>query len=844
MSTVDHHDAATGKPPTANTLAPKERTELVKKARKLQEMLGVPMHVVDATTSTISPPPAATASPITPTNATEQSSPVVPPARKRTKSLKKRKGEDAKEILIAMSTAVHVETTSVNTPIESEAAFTPMPPRSPGPFTTSRPTLKPPPRPLRSKRSLVVARKANDDSLVQLPVLQLTPLTITDSAFNTPTRRPSSIASISTFNSSSTNTTNNLYIQFPGVSSDVTNEKRRFSLPPSPKSSSVDSFPNLPPTPTLSAEALRQRHIIMSNKLHRHFGELIPPELLINQGPLPSSPMTPTSSPVEVPSSQQASASNTSPTSKKSHKHSRSLWAGLTNKRSNSTISKPLNVPSPASSAAPSRSPSRTRSPIVTASQPMQPPRTAALERAHQYATYHQRDASSSSSDASEPSEGLLPYMQPQQPDWMTTLNTIPMASTTEEKTHKQREAMESRDAAFMSAREKSLRVRRAAKMAQKFGETPPQALFHQITNTAPSSGVDASEPFTFARSTGIALNPYPHSYGRHGPSRASSLSVSITPSVHSSENDVPGGRRARSTVRSGSVKTKSRRSSVSSTVHTKEERNGRSMDVKMPMPSSSPSVGDDNALPSITMTAPKSPVRVTLPTTPISPAVSDSSCTSTSTTKENGKGVYSPKTPASFATLFSPPPTPISTPAGKPISPLGVKRSQSHSFTSRRRQATKLTQFFGVDYPDLYQAMVIDNPTTIMNNQSPDPEQPEQPPPSPSSPAAARLATRTMSLSRDPDHTHSPSILTQQKRKLSAPAPAMVRDSIRTTFEIVSNNEPAVVTPLVLRRQSASGSTAMLSKPPVVLKSGTWGRPRDPEDVRVVMNKLRELKA
>lgn len=31
-----------------------------------------------------------------------------------------------------------------------------------------------------------------------------------------------------------------------------------------------------------------------------------------------------------------------------------------------------------------------------------------------------------------------------------------------------------------------------------------------------------------------------------------------------------------------------------------------------------------------------------------------------------------------------------------------------SVAFASRRKQATKLTRFFGVDYPDLYQAMVV----------------------------------------------------------------------------------------------------------------------------------------
>ncbi|KAG8990153.1 hypothetical protein FRB93_003319 [Tulasnella sp. JGI-2019a] len=854
--------ATTPKPLTSNTLGVKERADLVRKARKLQEVLGVAMQVVDATTALTTPPLTTTSPPAT-ASASSSSNSGGPPQqpRRRVQSLKKRKVEDPKGIVISISTAVHVDTTSAstpastaaNTPIDSEMpAFSPMTPRSPAPFSNSRASIKPPTRPMRTKRSLIAAIAGKStDSLVQ-PVVQLAPLTITDSNHNT-TRRPSSIASVSTYSSA---ITSHLPIQFPGVSSDVSNnQRRRFSCPPSPVSSCMDSFPDLSlnsPSGSTSAEALRQRQVNMANKLHRHLGEHIPPELLRNQGAFMCSPSTPNTSPIEpIP---LASASTTVSPMKKTHKHSRSIWAGLTNKKSMSRFDDmplPPLPQTPFAKVAPSRSASASASVTATqSSQPIQPPPptwTAASERAYQYAAHHQRNASGVS-EVYRSTDELLPSQTQtnSQTDWAATLNMLPMPSSTEEQRMRSvREVAEKKDAAILSAKEKSLSVRRAAKMAQKFGEAPPHALFHQITNTTPSATAHRTSPTGVMAPRSPVLHSHPYTYHRHH-GRASSLSLSI----HSFENDVPGQTAPSMRSRSGSIdgtsirgSTKSRRSSLNSSVinlNSGERQPRKSARGREPKA----------ATMDVTTSSMKVPVLVRLPA---SPTASEHSTASISPAKV--------PTPGSLATLFnsspplpSPPPNSpetsntLATPVSSP-STIKMRRSQSQSFTSRRRQATKLTQFFGVDYPDLYQAMVIDNPTTVLNNQD--------------TPSPSRNRSRSRSRSRPPVTASSsrknseeiqrkdatPAILKPSRSKSVARAERIQTASMpthqpssRTTFEIVGNESSLPLPPLALvkdikRRQSVTGTG-------IVVKSGTWGRPRDPEDVKVVMDKLRELKA
>lgn len=73
-------------------------------------------------------------------------------------------------------------------------------------------------------------------------------------------------------------------------------------------------------------------------------------------------------------------------------------------------------------------------------------------------------------------------------------------------------------------------------------------------------------------------------------------------------------------------------------------------------------------------------------------------------------KDAEMPTTPVrALTSVFGPSPTP----AVSPVSPAkSMVRKRSQTFTTRRRQATKLTRLLGLDYPDLYQAMVLDDPT------------------------------------------------------------------------------------------------------------------------------------
>lgn len=323
----------------------------------------------------------------------------------------------------------------------------------------------------------------------------------------------------------------------------------------------------------------------------------------------------------------------------------------------------------------------------------------------------------------------------------------------------------------------------------QKFGEAPPHALF-QITNVATNMRIDVSEANALHVSArGPARPRTPIS--RTG--RAASLSFQS----QSYENDIPG----QAPARTG----RARGSSLSSINEQSSLRSGRSSRTSGETKAALTRSPEDESI-----VKGQGPVRIALPS-PTSPASDSSSSDATLTPKAETTKLP----PMNIASIFSSPPSPTPIVAVVPntaqptLPPVETDQEEPcnfnprhPSFSLRRRQATKLTRLFGVEYPELYQAMVIDNPTRVLDNSSVSSRQPRTP------------------LWND----------AALRKKMMDDAPPM-------PFAIVESRPSYSVD--LAREGPKDGAW---------LRAGTtdscrWSQ-RGPEEVKMVMDKLRELKA
>ncbi|KAG8939255.1 hypothetical protein FRC04_006743 [Tulasnella sp. 424] len=247
-----------------------------------------------------------------------------------------------------------------------------------------------------------------------------------------------------------------------------------------------------------------------------------------------------------------------------------------------------------------------------------------------------------------------------------------------------------------MTPKEKALNVRRAQKMARNFGQAPPHALFQITTNNASSTKISINIDLDLTSTSSLRL------------SVPRTPAASSTWSCHGDENEAPTPT-AETDPSSTRVR---RRSSLGSFVVSSSE------DVKM-------GLGGSSSRPSRVTSIP-SPVLVEFPA---GQEVGVVSPTTTAVTLTTPKARSGPVSPLKLAQVFEPPaPAPPSMPlsnanadsatanssgTGPARRKRTLSRSKSQSFATKRRQATKLTKFFGVEYPDLYQAMVTTTTTT-----------------------------------------------------------------------------------------------------------------------------------
>ncbi|KAG8905596.1 hypothetical protein FRB99_008594 [Tulasnella sp. 403] len=658
------------RPQTTNTLCSKDRADLIKKTRKLEQVLGVAMHVVGPLDDPR--PQRALDSGLTSTNKT--------PSRRRLKSLKRttRPAAPKAGILISTSTSIFVDpSSSPSSPTSSVSSPAISSPSSQESHQQLLTTVAPDTTPHRvlPKKSLVFAPSLSNDAPV-LQLVPLSPLSISpvEGSLVVPTScrsRADSVASIATTDS---------------IESTLTLLSKPDDLHPKQILASNSTQPRRTPDkyPDGSSESfLRQRKLNMAHKLQRHLGEPIPPQLVTGLQ--------------RRPSAAHSGAPESSKGQRVTHKRSLSLW-----------VMKPKKA---------SREAQR---PATSSSLEVRP---VSLEQKPSHRRVASDDASTSQLRVEDPS-GSLRSKPSRKTEWTSTLTTLPpnwmldeAGNASDSSAKPFREALDKPlpDTPLpdmrMSAKEKSLNVRRAVKMTQKFGEAPPHALF-QITNTAPKAIVSANN----ATKASDALSPPasarylapPRSPGSNNAYRHSF--ASSTWSFHGSENSLSVGRRRGASVSSidSRFTTQCRRISLNSLNGSASIKSAAcsslpASDIKVPSLESDIVMADASDASADDSTSDRqapAPIVVPLPTNtgPI-----PSAATSSSPTRHDG---VTAQPIAKLTSIFEPPPVaPVET--VRPKSRLS--RSMSQSFNFRRRQATKLTRLLGVEYPDLYQAMVIE---------------------------------------------------------------------------------------------------------------------------------------
>ncbi|KIO23589.1 hypothetical protein M407DRAFT_26961, partial [Tulasnella calospora MUT 4182] len=297
-------------PSTTNNLKAKERADLVRRTRKLEQVLGVAMHVVEAGKTVEEAPPSASGSDvghsvsdhieIPDAPSTSNTSAHVP--RRRLKSLRRPSPSSRPVfapaptggVMISTSTQVHVDT-----PSETTVVVSPPPGESTLPWYCSPVDLDDDEDEsseqqgsvvVRSKQSLVFSSSSQSLLGHDLPTTS-TPTTTTSYVF------PSPMSS-----------TTHLTVQSTATAGRGRGRDRSSSVT---STATVDSIAS---TSTYILPDPRQRQVNQALKLQRRLGETIPPELL--QGSQPSSSSN------DLPSSLDSASSKRR---KVSHKPSLSL---------------------------------------------------------------------------------------------------------------------------------------------------------------------------------------------------------------------------------------------------------------------------------------------------------------------------------------------------------------------------------------------------------------------------------------------------------------------------------------------------------------------------------------
>ncbi|KAG8951358.1 hypothetical protein FRC04_006129 [Tulasnella sp. 424] len=438
---------------------------------------------------------------------------------------------------------------------------------------------------------------------------------------------------------------------------------------------STATFDSIASTSTVILPDLRQRQVNQAPKLQRRLGEYIPPELL--QGSQQSS-----SSSSDLPASSLDSAS--SKRRKVSHKPSFSLRISQKKKPKHEQVQVVVE-PAGATRSVPEERQRRRRSHRRVHSDDVDVMKLRVVN-----------------SEADLPATGRSPSRRT---DWTSTVATLPpaWASDTVLPTRTSRSqdgfeqdsesrhllsvspitpvyirkpvqsAEEEDDGRRMTPKDKASNVRRAQKMTKKFGQAPPHALFQITTNNASSTKISINIDLDLT-STTFSLRRKSTTYTLSVPC---SPAASLTWSFHGDENKSPT-----STAESDPSSTRiRRRSSLGSFVVSSSD------DVKMGLGDRSWSgfAHDDGGYSHHA----ESEIRSSQPPVPAPPSLPlHNANADTATANSSGAG------PARRKRTLS--------------------RSRSQSFATKRRQATKLTKFFGVEYPDLYQAMVTTTTTTI----------------------------------------------------------------------------------------------------------------------------------
>ncbi|KAG8978566.1 hypothetical protein FRB90_008384 [Tulasnella sp. 427] len=220
----------------------------------------------------------------------------------------------------------------------------------------------------------------------------------------------------------------------------------------------------------------------------------------------------------------------------------------------------------------------------------------------------------------------------------------------------------------MMSASEKRLNVRRAQKMTKKFGQAPPHTLFQITTNHENASSTRISINID------LDLTSPTTSLRRHSTTTTYTISVPRSPA-------------ASSTWSFHAPEDESNNADAQATTPTAARRRS-SMGSFMGLGDGSGSATSLSRVKTI-----PSPILVEFP----------------AAAKEGAGQVVSPTTSAPVVTPTTPK---ASNSVARRKRTLSGSKSQS-AFATKRRQATKLTKFFGVEYPDLYQAMVTTTTTT-----------------------------------------------------------------------------------------------------------------------------------
>ncbi|KAG8942075.1 hypothetical protein FRC04_003878 [Tulasnella sp. 424] len=707
MPTTTSTSSAPPLPTTTNTLKARERADLVRRTRKLEQVLGVAMHVVEARNSIEEAVPSASSSPgaggaaggsgnsvsdrieIPDASSSTSNSGHVP--RRRLKSLRRPSPSSRPVtaqtptggVLISTSTQVHVDEPSETT--TTTVVVSPPPKESTLPWYCSPVDMDDDQDEqqdsvvVRSKQSLVFASSSQSLLGNDLPALP-TPTTTTSYVFPSPT------------------SSRHLSV----VHSTVTRGRGR------DRSSSVTSTATLDSIASTSTFILpdpRQRQVNQALKLQRRLGESIPPELL--QGSQQAS-----SSSSDLPASSLDSAS--SKRRKVSHKPSFSLRISQKKKPKHEQVQIVVE-PAGATRSVPEERQRRRRSHRRVHSDDVDVMKLRVVN-----------------SEADLPATGRSPSRGT---DWTSTVATLPPAWASDtvlptrtsrsqdgfeqdsESRHllsvspttpvyirkPVRDAEEEDDGRRMTPKEKALNVRRAQKMTKKFGQAPPHALFQITTNNASSTKISINIDLDLTSTSSLRRQSTTYTL-----SVPRSPAASSTWSFHGDENDAPT---PTAETDPSSIRVR-RRSSLGSFVVSSND------DVKM-------GLGGSFSRPSRVKSIP-SPIIVEFPAEKEVGALSPTTTAVTPTTPKARSG---PVSPLKLAQVFEPPaPAPPSMPlsnasadsatanssgAGPARRKRTLSRSKSQSFATKRRQATKLTKFFGVEYPDLYQAMVTTTTTT-----------------------------------------------------------------------------------------------------------------------------------